>query len=142
MPYIIAPAGTSPAGTHNPADVLAPGKPPAIFAFKIDPETGDYASVMQGVHPIDAMVLQRIRVRRGSGASVMNYGNEFHKVDKMVDGVQMELEHELKRAMRDLIDARYITDVKVQTDLIGVDGINMFFEYVNTRTDKRERVQL
>ena len=62
----------------NPEDPAEP--PPAILADWIDPQTGDFASLLQSLDPIDAAVAFAFEVERDSGAAVQGVGHRFRSI--------------------------------------------------------------
>jgi len=80
--HVIHPAGDG-GGLH--ADVALPGEVrPAVFAAeRIDPATGELASVTSGTHPVIAAVVTAARTERGSGAAVRETGQRFRDVRKL-----------------------------------------------------------
>ena len=101
-------------GVAPPAQ-LAPPSP--LLAEQIDPETGDYISLFDGVDPIEAQVLNALRIRRGSGASVMDVGNRFHLIRKIDETIGKQIDSLTREALGRLIanrDIRYLgIDVEV-----------------------------
>ena len=50
------------------------GPPSPLLAAKWDPNKRDYASLVEGMDPVDAHVLHALYVERGSGACVLHDG--------------------------------------------------------------------
>ena len=92
-----------------PPSQLAP--PSSLLAEQIDPETGDYASLFEGVDPIEAQGLNALRIRRGSGAAVMDVGNRFHLIRKIDETIEKQIDSLTREALGRLIangDIRYL----------------------------------
>lgn len=103
MPVTIPPAGLTPAGLFVPNTFADPSKPPGILADAIDPATGEYLSISRGMDPIDSQVILALTVRRASGASVTEDGQDFDEVKKVDDAAAKGLEARTQRALERLL---------------------------------------
>lgn len=110
----IPPAGAFPVG--EPITVPLPSKrSPAIFlADAIDPDTGEYRSILTGVDPVEGAALEALRVKRGSGSAVLDEGNKFHEITKIDEKLDGLLRSEIEFAWRHLIAARALRLEKVE----------------------------
>jgi hypothetical protein len=89
-------AGTSPASAYELQDYEPQLPPPAILADLIDPLTGEYDSVLRSANLADAMVIEAVRIERGSGAAVRDLGNRFAEITH-VDGSGPEVVESMAR---------------------------------------------
>jgi hypothetical protein len=102
-------------GTQTPIGygVAAPsliGPPSPLLADNIDPQTHDYVSLFEGRDVIEAQVLIALSVVRGSGAAVVDIGNRFHEIRKILPSIKSVLDSKAREALRLLItkqDIRY-----------------------------------
>lgn len=123
---------TLPAITENP-----------ITADYIDPATGEYASMVQGLNPIDAQVILAMTTIRGSGAAVKDQGQRLSDIDKIRKTVEREIQSEVRLALKQLIqqhDIRLGTfafDKQPSNDYVGV-----VIEYTNLRAGGVRSVEL
>lgn len=140
---VIPPAGVSPLGFFAPVEFVGPSKPPAILADYIDPKTGDFASVLRGMHPVDSQVVTRVRTRRGSGASVRDVGNLFHTFELVDEHAPQQAKFEAQRMLDDLVVRGDITidDVRA-AELNPGDGVALVLFYTNNRTKQPGKVAL
>ena len=93
----VPPAGVSPASAFVVAEYPPQLPPLAILADSIDAITGDYASLLNGRGLADAMMIDAMRIHRGTGAAVRDVGNRFRElthidatVAVLVDGMARE----------------------------------------------------
>jgi hypothetical protein len=93
-------AGTSPASAYELQDYTPQLPPPAILADLIDPLTGEYASLLTSANLADAMVIEAVRIERGSGAAVRDLGNRFAEITH-VDGSGPEVVESMARQALD-----------------------------------------
>jgi hypothetical protein len=134
MPLVIPPSGVSPAGFFVQATFVDPGLPPGILADAIDPTTGEYLSIRQGMHPIDAQVLLAMSVERKSGASVMDDGQDFKTVRKVDEQAQSLIEAKTRLILKRLIDNNDIAIIAL-TAVAAADTQSGYtaFQYRNLR---------
>lgn len=76
MPY----AGSTPLGYYVETVEDESALPVPILADYIDPDTGDIIRLNEGRMPIDAAIIEGIRVDRGTGAAVLEVGQTLRKV--------------------------------------------------------------
>ena len=118
--------------------MLAPSqlaRPSPLLADNIDPNSHDYVSLTETVHPIDAQVILALKLDRGSGAAVENDGIRLRDIRKMTDDAQTQIKSRVREALGRLISAG---DVR----LVGVSFENWdessqaggpFVRFVNLR---------
>ena len=120
LPSTIGPIGSSVAVTF-PVKTESP-----ITADYIDPMTGDYASMIYGLDPIDAQVIRLMNTVRGSGAVVMEEGCNLENIRKIRETVRREIESEVRVALKQLLKNRDIRlgafsfDVQPSNQYVGV----------------------
>jgi len=111
---------------------LAPPSP--LLADNIDPTTNDYVSLTVGVDPIDAAVVNAVKIVRGSGAAVVSDGARFYKITKITNSIEKEIESIVLEALLRLIRNRDIEykgvdflqmDPSTQTVEIAVKWVNL-----------------
>ncbi len=94
---------------------LAP--PNILLAPLIDPVTHDFLSLENGMDPVDAMVINALKIVRGSGPAVQNVGNRLRDIRKITEATKNEIKAQVQTALADLIrrgDIRYLgTDFDV-----------------------------
>jgi hypothetical protein len=90
-----------------------PGQPPGILADAIDPYTGEYLSILKGMDPIDAQVLDALTIKRGSGAAVRNDGQRFADIKKVDDAAATLIDGETRRALSRLVENQDIRVARV-----------------------------
>lgn len=136
-PPVIAPVGTSAVSFGAPTEFIDPAKPPAILADNIDPATGELLSILSGIHPVDAHVINALRVERGSGVSAMAHGQRFSTIRKIDDQFTRRLQDECVLALQHLIDRGDIKLPKIAVVESG-DAGHVYFEYFNLRATNRD----
>jgi hypothetical protein len=118
----IPPAGTSPASAYDIIAHAVQEQPPAILADRIDPLTGEFESLVSGRGLADAMVIEAVRVQRGTGASVREEGNRFREVG-YVDTTNAEVVESMTReALRPAEEAGVLRLVSVTVEPDAEDG--------------------
>jgi hypothetical protein len=135
----VPPAGTSPLGNFAPITLADPGHAPGYLADDIDPATGDLRSILSGLDPVDAMVIQAIRVEDGSGASTNGTGNRFRQIKKVDDGVQQAIRFEYERCLSGLVKRRLIRIDQVVVNVVGDDAVSSFCLYTNLTTGQQQK---
>ncbi len=141
LPYVIAPAGVTPASAHVPSNVVSAARPPAILADNIDPATGDFFSLLIPIHPVDAAIQEQFRLRRGSGAAVQEDGQAFHEIRKNTEFAATEIQHEAQRVMKPFVDRgdALVVQITVDTDEAPDMGA-VLVRYVNLRSGQPQTV--
>ena len=101
----IPPAGTSPASAFEVIAYAPRGEPPLILADKIDPLTGDLASLLEGADLATAFAVEAMRIQRGTGSAVRDTGNRYHELThveaetpSLVEGMTLEAFEDAARA--------------------------------------------
>lgn len=115
------------------------GDPSVLLCDNIDPKSHDFVSLTTTIDPIDAQVINALKIKRGSGASVFNDGNRFHEIKKISDSVQSEIKGLAREALTRLIDQRDIQyrGVIFQQIDSASQTINVTIQWVNLRARDR-----
>lgn len=139
MPPYIPPAGLTPAGLFVPQTFDDPSQPPGILADAIDLQTGEYLSILKGVDPIDAQVLDAMKIKRASGAAVRNDGQRFADIEKVDDSTASLIDGEARRALSRLAENQDIRVVSVEPVVDqNNDYADVFVQFKNLRARPRE----
>lgn len=138
--FVIAPAGISAAGTFAPAIFVDPARPPALLADNI--ADGDFASLLTFVHPVDAAVKEQFRLQLGTGAAVLEDGNNLRSIRKIGPSTPNEVENEYRRILQTFVDRGdiRIEGITVEAGVADEDLVAGFVEYTNLRNGKRVRL--
>lgn len=116
------PAGGFPVGEPITIPLVAKPAPAIFLCDAIDPETGDYRSILTGVDPVEGAILEALRVRRRSGSAVGEEGQEFYKLEKIDDQFASALEADIRHALRRLVDNRWIDNLEIEIDTEDVSA--------------------
>lgn len=107
MERLVPPAGAYEVG--GPELVGIPERTAPVFlADAIDPETGEFRSILQGADPVEAWLLEQLRVRMGSGSAVTRAGNRFDSIRFLDDSFEHKFREELKFAWALALERRWI----------------------------------
>ena len=132
------PSSSSPVGSpvSTPA---ALGPPSPLLADNIDPSTGDFASLFVGIDPIDAQVINAVKIVRGSGASVTEDGMRLADIRKIKDDTQDDIKGQVRRALSRLIQNQDIRFLGTSFDYLekGSQFIQIRVQWVNLRSFDR-----
>jgi len=105
------------------------------LAPKIDPATHDFLSLTEGMDPVDAMVINALKIVRGSGASVMDVGARFRDIRKIKTETPGEIKAQVQTALSILIrrgDIRYV-GTSIDINEPGSQTIQATIKWVNLR---------
>lgn len=130
--FVIPPAGT-PASAFQASTFADPALPPGILADSINANTGELTSLLDGPHPVDAMVVHIARTRLGSGA-VATVGTTYHEIQK-VDPTTTPTDIKFRTEQAyDLLVKR--GDIRIKSIVASADGDtgDVYMTYVNLRT--------
>lgn len=143
LPYVIPPAGVSPASFFVPGVAfVSPEQPPALLADDIDPKTGELATLFTAPHPVHAAIQFAVRVRKGSGAAVQDIGHLYDRIKKKTDRTARELRDEAERLFKPFVDREDITVESIEEDLDqGFDGAAQRVKYRNRITGQTEDIR-
>jgi hypothetical protein len=128
-----------PATLTTGVELVGPSKPPAILADDIDPMTGEFRSILRGVHPVDGMVVVALRTQRASGAAVPDVGSQLATLDKVDDALPQRIKFEIQAALATLVKQRLIRIDAIVSAGAG-DAASAYCAYTNLQTLKQQRV--
>jgi hypothetical protein len=142
--YVIPPAGVSAASFFTTTPFVDPARPPAILADDIDPKTGELRSLFTSVHPVDAAIQYQFRVKRGSGACVLEQGQAFDSIKKNTSSAPNDLRFEAQRILQPFVDRgdAEIVTLEVAGGEAEKDRGAVFVQYRNLRTGKVSPIEL
>lgn len=129
IPSTVSPVGF---GIIAPSQIAPPSP---LLADNIDPTTGDYISLTVGADPIDAAVVNAVKIVRGSGAAVTNTGARFYKVTKITDSIERELDSIVQEALSRLIsnaDIKY-SGIEFTTLDPSTQTVEILIKWINLR---------
>lgn len=107
---IIAPAGCTPASSWEPGPAYVPAPaPPIIFAPLLDPISGELLDLFTGRDPIPCAILEQFRIRRASGAAVMNDGRDYMPGAKNDNTMEARIRTEVARIFKPFVQAGQAT---------------------------------
>jgi hypothetical protein len=136
---LIPPPGMPPASLTGGVELIGPSKPPAILADDIDPMTGEFRSLLRGVHPVDGMVVVALRTQRATGASVLDVGNALATLDKVDDTLPQRIKFEVQAALKPLERQKLIRIGSIVPAAVN-DSASAYCEYTNLLTNQMRRV--
>lgn len=127
----LPPAGFTPAAAYTIPVYPPQLPPPAILADRIDPLTGDYASLLRGHALADGFAIEALRVRRGTGAAVRDLGNRLRAITHIEAGATEQAESMLREAFAAGEQAGVVRLERVTVTVDETDGaqLNAFAEY-------------
>lgn len=143
LPYstIVPPAGITAASLWAPAVFVDPAFPAANAADRIDPTTGEYASVLGGRNAVDAALLTQLRTLRATGAAVLEQGQAFDKIKKNDAAAPASIKFEIDRIFRPFIAANLVkilsTTIEAGEDAEDVGAALIVYRNLQTRSDLR-----
>lgn len=124
----IPPAGVTPASgfaVNEAGEVL---KPLPILADKISVETGEVLSLLEGYDPLDAFVIEAMRVERDSGAAVQGIGQRFKSVTHVEDTNPQIIDSLTREAFRPVISDGLLELEPVKAKANEKDGAQLEVE--------------
>lgn len=116
MSYVIPVAGLSPLSFFVPLEHVDQPGPPPMLADAIDLRTGDFASISEAPHPVDAAVLEQFRLWRGTGVAVADQGQNFRSIEKVTDATPRELEDEARAILRPFVERGDVAILSITTE--------------------------
>jgi len=109
MEYVIPPAGLVPAGVWAPEELGPPIVPAASLAEEIDPATGELSALVSGIHPVDAQVINRLRIVANRSAVYEGRGLDLSGLPKAMQTNGLAIEGEIRDTLASMVDGRLIT---------------------------------
>ncbi len=127
----IPPAGSGPASAFDVQAFAVQLEPPAILADRIDPITGDFASLLEGRPLADAFAIEALLVQRGTGAAVMETGNRYRELSHVEDDSLELVQSMTREAFTDAERAGVarLVGVEVTVDETDPAQLNTYLEY-------------
>lgn len=141
--YVIPSAGVSAASFFTGATFVDPAKPPAVLALPIDPATGDWSSILSGIHPVDDQVIEAFRVAQDSGPAVTGVGNKLGDIKKVDETTEAQITFEVRRVLGRFEKAGNlrIESIEVTADPDN-DWAEAYVEYTNLLSQQRKRLKV
>lgn len=139
MPPSPPPAGTTPIGAFL---IPVPPEDPGNFgvlADAIDPDTGEYLSILSGFDPLDAWVMQQFMVTRGSGSAVLEHGKDFSDVTHQTPWHEEVFRQEILRPLKPVIESKEIVVKRVEVRAEG-DALVGYLTYRNVARDTERTI--
>ncbi len=141
-PLPVLPAGTYPAGTGTPTPWAGRTIPARFLADNIDPQTGEFLDVLDGVDPTDAWITTQLRTARGTGIAVLDEGHNIPptagRQTTVRDTATAIMIGELQVLLRPLVLAGDITiELHRSEEMDGGDGVASYLIYTNLRTGQK-----
>lgn len=103
----------------GPATETLPRTPATpLLADYIDPDTNDYVSLAIGFDPVDAQVINALKIVRRSGASVFEIGTRLKDIRKITDSIRNEIESQIRFALAPLVKNRDIIIESIIFDIV------------------------
>jgi hypothetical protein len=137
LPSTVTPLGRAP-GTAEPVKFYSP-----IVADYIDPTTQDYLSLTKGMDPIDAQVLVAMKTVKGSGAAVLEEGNNLKSIRKIEPGTARRVQNDIRAAISKLVTNGDIRIVEIDTETrAGQQQVDARVDYENLRARVPGRVSI
>lgn len=120
------------------------GPPSPLLADNINPKTKDFASLFEGMDPVDARVQVAVTTRRGSGPAVLAVGLRS-PARKILPSTPQQLASNMREALRPIVQDRdiYIKNITFGSNAVNAESDNALdpstqsgqlnIEYVNLR---------
>lgn len=121
-PPIVPPAGLTQAATFAPTQLVAGLPPPVTLARLLDPTTGEQLSLFHGRPPVIALLIEQLRVVRGTGAAVQDSGNAFSTIRYNDAVAPANLEAEAHRILDPLVAAGFLELQDLEVEAGPQDG--------------------
>ena len=142
--FVIPPGGVSAASFWTAVPFVDPAHPLGVLADKLDPNTGELLSLIAGRDPVDAAIAYQFRLRRASGAAVLEDGQAFEAIRKNTDSAPAELRFEAERVMRPFVERgdAEIVGLIIEAGEDAGDMGAVFLEYRNLCSGQTPRFQV
>lgn len=137
----VPPSGITPAASFELAGFEPQLPPPTILADKLDPATGDFASLTETRTVADGLVTYLLGVRRGSGAAQRSFGHRFREIRHADEQAPELLESFCREALQPGIDSETIRFRRVEAEIDAGDGtqVNATIDYVDLLASRQDR---
>lgn len=129
----IPPCGISPASAFEIIGHAEAEPPPAILADMIDPATGEYESIVEGRSIADGLAIHLLRLQRGSGAAVLDFGQRFREVRHVTNEATEAVEAMAREALAPGTEAGILRfgSVTAEVDARDATQINAGIDYLD-----------
>ncbi len=115
-----------------------------MLADAIDLRTGDFGSITEAPHPVDAAVLEQFRLWRGTGVAVIDQGQNFRRIEKVTDATPRELEDEARSILRPFVERGDVAILAISSESPSVgatpDTGQVIIHYRNLRSGQLREV--
>jgi hypothetical protein len=101
---------------------------PTIVADLVDARTGELLSLTESATVADGMVINLLRIRRGSGAAVADLGSGLHTLQHVSSESPTLAASLVREALKPAVDAGVLELVGVTTEGLG-DTLAVRIEY-------------
>ncbi|MCP4674332.1 MAG: hypothetical protein GY854_02200 [Deltaproteobacteria bacterium] len=129
LPSTMSPIGqavSTPGALATPTILLAP---------LIDPYTHDLLSLTDGMDPIDAQVINALKIVRGSGPAVSDVGARFGDIRKITAATPNDIKAQVQTALSGLVrrgDIRYAGTI-IDYNEPGKQMVQARIQWINLR---------
>ena len=139
----IPPAGYSPASAFELVGHAAAPDPVAILADEINPTTGDFGSVDRSATIADGLVITLLRTKRGSGASVLEFGHRFDELRHMTADAPILAESLAREALAPATEAGVVgfRELAATANPLDPTQLDTSIEYLDLLAPEAEREQ-
>ncbi len=139
----IPPASFSPASAFELVGHAAQQDPVPILADLIDPSTGDFESIEESATIADGLVVQLMRVQRGSGAAVLTFGQRFREVRNVQADTPELIDSLAREALQPARDAGIVDFQSLSTSVNPNDPTqtDTVVEYLDLLAPKKDTQQ-
>jgi len=137
----IPPAGFSPASAFDIIGHAESEPPVAILADSIDPATGDYRALDESASIADGLVVNLLRIQRGSGAAVLEFGQRFREVRHVTTESPELVESIVREALAPASEAGIVRFDRIAAEADPSDGsqLNAGIEYIDLLAPPRDQ---
>lgn len=108
MPMLVVPAGAVPLGFPDFDPQLTGDGPIPILADYVDPLTGDVAHPLMSRTPVDGMIIETLRVERGSGEAVQSVGTRLREIRYVDDQIEVEARARVREGFEEMVRANLV----------------------------------
>ncbi len=127
----IPPAGVTPLSAFSQPSVAPQVAPPAILADSIDPQTGDFASLVESAELADAFALDALLIERATGAVVRDFGNRYREITHVEPDAALVIDSMTRQAFADAERAGVarLERTAIEQDAGDPSQLNVVVEY-------------
>jgi len=138
---VTIPAGITPAASFELAGFEPQLPPPVILADKIDPQTGEFASLVDGRTVAEGLVQHLLTVQRRTGASVRGFGHRLREIRHVDEHAAELVESYVREALQPGVDSGTIrlNRVEAEEDAEDPTQVNATIEYLDLSAPVRDQ---